>query len=369
MRKTILYFLTVCTLSACVYPFKVDLEEELGKHLVIDGVVLLGNTSTITLGYLEELDLAQQVHKYSRPAADVSVEEEDGRSYFASGEKGVYKIPPFYAPEGKRYRLKVVCEGKTYYSDWVEPVNPPTITDVSISADEKNVYVKMSMEDSGNGYGYAAVQFEEYWRFHTDYIKMFYYDERFNKVGSLMNPDMSFYKCWKKNNSASQSIINYLEFDNKVQNYTVQEFLRINNRNHEEYHIRVKLWNLTEDQYRYRKLLETNASIGGNLFSPEPGEISGNVYCETDPAEKVYGYVNISRITYKDAALNDRYARMGTLYPLREVAEEDYYDMYKKGFEPVFTLDTAHGPVVGWGEARCYNCVAAGGTLEKPDFD
>jgi hypothetical protein len=150
----------------------------------------------------------------------------------------------------------------------------------------------------------------------------------------------------------------------------VQKFPRSDNRNHSEYDVKVKLWNLTPEQYRYRKMLEENASIGGNLFSPEPGVVKGNIYCENNPEVKVYGYVNIAKVTTYTNVLPATYSTWRVKYKLTEVASEDWPVYYGKGYMPVdLMLSDSGGEVVGWGEARCFDCIAAGGTLDKPDFD
>ena len=196
------------------------------------------------------------------------------------------------------------------------------------------------------------------------------YDEATGTVFPLMDAtDYSHYWCWMKVVSASQDIISYIDLDNNVRNLPIHSFPRTDSRNHKEYHVRVKLWNLTPEQYRFRKLLEENASIGGDLFSPEPGEVRGNVYCESDPKEKVYGYVNISRVVYQDAKMGQEYLLTGKPAPLTYVAPEDYATCYSFGYQPVELYFTDNQWVVGWGLARCFDCVAAGGTLEKPQFE
>ncbi|MBR4739950.1 MAG: hypothetical protein IK074_02160, partial [Bacteroidales bacterium] len=141
--------------------------------------------------------------------------------------------------------------------------------------------------------------------------------------------------------------------------------------NHAEYNVRLKLWNLTPEQYKYRIMLEENASIGSNLFSPEPGMIQGNVHCENNPEVPVYGYVNIARVTTKTCTLSSEYNIWRSTYRLLEVGQEDWLTYYAKGYMPITEMisENGNGTVVGWGEERCWDCIAAGGTLKKPDFD
>ena len=370
--KKIYILALLLMLTGCVYPFSVDLEDiDENSSLVIDANLLLGYTSTIRLSYLQPIQVGQKAVVSGRPSAEVYMEDEAGHKYAATGTNGTYTIPAFTSSYDGKYRLTVLCGGKTYRSEWIDPVDPPIITDVSISADDTDVYVKLSMEDNGSGSGYAAAVIDEIWNFHADFIKNLKYDPETNKVSVIVNPDTRLYWCWRKVKSNEQVIIDYTSLGKKVSNFVVDSFGRNNNRNHKEYHVRIKLWNLTSEQYKYRKMLEENASIGGNLFSPEPGEVRGNVYCEDNPDTKVYGYVNISRVAVQEASIDDRYNKWRVpVKNLMELEEELYLEMYNMGYEPVdFITNADQESVPGWGQGRCYDCTQAGGTLEKPEFD
>mgnify|MGYP002858233978 CR=1 FL=1 len=362
---------TALLLAGCVYPFSVELEDITEQSLVADANILLGSTSTIKLSYLQSLQVGQSAVSAGRPSAEVYLEDGSGHRYTATGSYGNYTIPAFVPSQDNSYRLTILCDGKTFRSEWIEPVAAPRITDLSFGADETQVHLLLSLEDDGSGSGYAGATLDEIWNFHADFLKELSYDPKSNTVSVIMNPDDSVYWCWRKYSSNSQVIIDYSSLGGKVNNFVVGSFPRSNNRNHREYHARVKLWNLTPEQYQYRKMLEENASIGGNLFSPEPGEVRGNVFCEEDPAVKVYGYVNISRVTTRELVLDDRYSRWKVPYTsLSEIPEENWLEMYGLGYTPVTLITNENMEYVpGWGLGRCYDCTLAGGTLEKPDFD
>lgn len=371
MKKNICYILVSVLLTGCIYPYTADIEQgEIEGDLVIDANILLGNTSTVNLSYLRPLEVGKQNYGYmGYPQATIYLEDENGQQYIASGNNGFYQLNIPETNAGK-YRLTVNCNGQVYRSEWIVPVAPPEVKNISFSADENNVYVKVSMQDHGSGYGYATVQFDEIWHFHTDYIRSYYYNPDGNVVGILMNPDMSKYWCWMKNRSSRQELVDYSSVGGKVDDYVFHSFSRADNRNLDEYNVRVKVWNLTREQYIYRKQLEENASIGGDLFSPEPGEVRGNVYCENNPEARVFGYVNVARVTTFKQTLPSTYSKWTTTYILTEVDEEDRFKYYNMGYLPVEDIISQKGgTVVGWGHARCFDCVAAGGTLEKPLFD
>ena len=370
MNKRV-FLLTALALSSCVYPFSVDTEDQLQENaLVIDANILLGNTSTVTLSYLQPLKVGQRASSYGTPQGIVLLEDDKGNTYPAENDFGVYRIPSFPVNDHVRYRLTVLVEDKTYRSEWIEPTDPPEITGISFAASETQVIVQLSIRDHGEGSGYASATFEEIWKFHADFMRQYEYDSQTNSVFMLMMPDESHYWCWNKIVNGYLYNIDYTSLNGEVDSFPVYKFLRTSNRNHEEYNIRVKVWNLTPEQYRYRKMLEDNASIGGNLFSPEPGEVRGNVFCETDTSVKVYGYVNVSRVNVKDAVLDSRYNRWVAPKTLVEVDPSEYLDYSERGYAPVeLMISSEGGDTVGWGLGRCYDCTLAGGTLEKPSFD
>ena len=371
MKRIVFYIVTMLAVSACVYPYSVDLEETAKPELVIDANILLGNTSTVNLSYLQPLEVGQKMTAVSgRASGNVYLEDESGHIFKATSRYGTYELPNIVPSDNSKYRLTVEVDGNIYRSEWIEPTAPPTITDVRFSADNTQVYVQVSIQDEGEGSGYAAATVEEIWNFHTDYMRMYAYNVLTNSVEALMAPDDKHYWCWKKNVSGTVVPINYSSLNGVITDYPVLSFWRTDSRNHQEYDVRVKVWNLTPEQYRYRKMLEENESIGGNLFSPEPGEVRGNIYCENDASVKVYGYVNISQVVIKDAVLPSTYDMWKVPNTLVKVSPEDYLTMFERGYSPVDDVQLSDGSTyVGWGLERCYDCIAAGGTLEKPSFD
>lgn len=370
MKKTIIYILGAFLLTGCVYPFQADIDSSVNKEVVIDANILLGNRSTVNLYYLQPLEPGQRNLNMGYPSGTVYLQDEAGNTYQGIGASGYYTLNVPETVNGK-LKLTVIVDNKTYVSEWVESVAPPVITDARFTADEDYVYVLLSMEDEGSGSGYAAFQYDEIWKFHTEYVRRYEYDPESNSVKELMKGDDEHYWCWYKKEFLGQRLIDYTYLDGKAHDYVAVSFSRGDNRNHFEYDVRLKIWNLTPEQYRYRKLLEENASIGGNLFSPEPGEIRGNVYCESDPEVHVYGYVNVARVNTVTRILPSTYSTWRVTYKLQEVEQEEWPRFYGMGYMPIETIlsENGNGSVVGWGEARCWDCIAAGGTLTKPAFD
>ena len=368
MKKFSLYIALTLAVAACVYPYNPELEDTEDASLVIDANILIGNTSTVNLSYLQPLEAGKA--DYRRPSGVVYLEDNAGHTYQAENRYGTYVIPSFEPSGASQYRLTVMADGNTYRSEWITPTQPPTITDVSFSANDSQVIVSVSLKDEGDGSGYASASYDEIWQFHADYIKNFDYNPDTGAIETIITPNEDHYWCWKKVTNNTQALIDYSGTDGNLLRFPLYSFSRGDNRNHSEYHALLKVWNLTPEQHMFRKQLEENASIGGNLFSPEPGEVRGNIYCETDLSVRVYGYANISRVSVTEIQLDNRYSLWTLPRSLVEVEEENYLAMYEAGYSPVDYFTGYEGTwVIGWGRDRCYDCVAAGGTLERPDFD
>lgn len=366
MKKALLYITTLCLAWTCVYPYDVDITTDVADILVVEGTVILGGSSEVNLRGMEKLN----GEKNTIPLGTVWLESEGGKKYDGIKKAtGSFVIDTKSASPSEKYRLRIESKGQTYTTDWISAPESPTLKEINFLPDNSSVNVALSFNAGESGYGYAAVSFQEIWYFHADYMKELYYDDINNKVKVLMNPDDTYYYCWKKQSSSEESYIDYSSMNGEVHNWVFWSFLRNNNRNHGDYNIKVAVRNLTAEEFRYRKQLEENTNMDGNLFTPQPGEVPSNVFCETDPSVQVFGYVNISQVSTLVAHLgNDYYINR---YPggLLFFDSTEWLVRYMEGYEPIQYIDTDEGFQPGWGKARCYNCVAAGGKQEKPEFD
>lgn len=363
MKRALTYFLSALISVSCIYPFDIDTEQYSGNTLVIDGNIVIGGSSTVRLS---RLTIIGEQKSPERIVATVTLEGEKGQSLTRDSEPYTFNTAD-WDPDC-RYRLVVKEKEKVYASTWTKPLEAPKITSIDFDADETMVYVRMSAQASGDGQGYASAQYDEIWRFHTDYLRIFEYDPESNSVYPIQDPDgpdMTYYACWRKQTGWQNIIIDYSATNGVISSYPIAMFPRKSNRNHYEYKIMVKLRTLPEEEYRYRRQLESGQNLG-SLFSPEPGSAPTNIICESDPSVKIFGYVSISRQDYYIATLDSKYLLYGNPGGLDVIEPDQYQSYYLMGYLPVNYTPTGE---IGWGSPRCYNCVADGGTLEEPSFD
>lgn len=356
-------------LSSCIYSYDADISKETDQTVVIEGEILVGGTSTIRLSYLTDLNRTTTTH----PAGKAWVEDRDGHRYNAStpGLSWTISIPMETAPSGKQYRAVVEVDGETYVSEWQDAAPAPTISAIRFAADERAVTVYVDVDAEICRTGYMGFSFEETWEFHSDYIPDVVIDPQTWTYSDMMTT-WPFYWCYRRNASKQMVLLDYSTLNgNQTKHYPVTSFLRTDSRNHQKYSILVKAFALSQDVYLYNKQTQEMSEQGGDLFTPEPGMLQGNLTCTTEEGRKVMGVVLAAEVTSKRAFLDGRYyraVRQDDSFMI-DVPEkkmpEFYYDM---NYRPIKYTTIDDNYVVGWGPHRCINCLEAGGTQEKPEF-
>lgn len=363
--KRLSYICAAALLSGCVYPYNVVLDQEPSPAPVAEGYIVIGGTSTL------ELRGAMTMQGVTRlaPMASAYIEDQNGKRYDSHTYGSYHEFDTEEATAGLSYKMVFTSDGNVYESEWLTPVeSAPTIEGVKFTADDSFVYVNLSFSGGEGSTGYAATQIEETWEFHADYLRQYEYDRGTNTVEALDEPDDAVYYCWRTFISNRHQLIDFTETDGHVKDYTIQKFSRYDGRNHRKYSVLVKLRNIPADEYRYRKVQQDNSTLGGDLFSPDPGEIDSNLRCTTNPEAGVLGYVSICQAVKERYFLDDRFLLTRDPGGLILLEEDQYADYDVMGFYPIDYVMVSGVFGVGWGERRCFDCRAAGGTQVQPDY-
>ena len=355
-------------LSSCIYPFDVDLDSSVERIPVIDGNILIGGESVFALNFLTALGAAQ---------ADVAVgtgyvEDEDGKRYdLVGGRAQTLRIDTRNAPADRQYRAVIQLDGETYTSPWLTPEIPPEITDVHFTADEDNVHVNVSLDPAPNATGYIGLSYEETWEFHSDFTPRYTVDPR-NWVITELLGSYPYYWCFRDVKSSSTTLVDHRNLEGgQVRNFRLLSFPRTDNRNHKLYSILVKASTLSQEAFDYNHQTEENSSSGNSLFSPEPGILTGNLRCESNPDKEVKGMVRIGGQQTKRVFLQGIYLKTyrpseaSFMIPTRDQYRTFYYD---KNYRPIKDITQGDQSGIGWGPHRCINCIEAGGHQNTPDF-
>ena len=406
MRKILSIIAVLACATACIYPYQPDLDEAPEGVLVVDGNLLIGETSTVQIGSMSSLwpkkNEGGDIYYYAGLSGSyyfdrsgvyverVWAEDDAGGVYegkFDPEYAGHYTMTPYSiptenAPTDRKYRLCILADGLQYVSDWTQPLAAPVIKNVAFNADDKNVNVLVTLDGGPEATGYVLFSYDEAWRFHAEWYPYYMYDSDSNTVSERYFT-WDRYWCWMTNNPGTQIPVDYSVMTTaEVRDYPVHVFSRYDNRNHQRYSILVKARTIDKDTYKFLSHLEESSQSGDNLFTPNPGEIAGNLRCETEPDRMVLGFVTVGGSTsfraYNDSRfLLNRHPNPSSLsYPLAGGNRDGRFgwqDYYSWGYMPLIEntkidYDPEKEGKYGWGPANCYDCIAAGGKLDAPDF-
>ena len=383
MKKTALYmflWIAAAAVSSCVYPFEPEVDRSSGRKLVVEGDILIGEpVCEFSLGYMYYLDediLNQPVR------ATVRVESESGKVYGCTiNDAYKYVTDLSVASPDDRYRLYVKLEdGREYASEWAEVRKPCVVDDVTHELDSWSGQVRFNITlHSDDGEQYFRWFFDEDWEYESLYNATHWYHV------DLSDPDDAGYMvqygeregthyCWMHERSTGLFFTTTRDLDSdKVQEKNFYRIAAQSQRMSSLYSMNVKVESITEDSYDYWKNIKTNSENLGDLFSPIPSEMRGNVYNLADPDEIVLGYVNVSGLAKKRIFVDN----LVTEYYVHKtyIPEDDWmidllpdewrrYYLYKQ-YLPV---SKGEGSIFYWAPKRCVDCRLQGGTKNRPDF-
>jgi len=357
---------------SCTYPYDPEISTETERVLVVDGEILVGGESTLRLTYMTSLsDLSGNA---LHPQARGWIEDSEGNRYepVYQGLTSTISIPTQEAVAGRKYRAIIEADGERYVSDWVKAHKAPTIKKIHFAAGEDYVSVYADVDAGKSQTGYMGFSYEETWHFHSDYIPDYLVNPT-NWTYSQLMTTWPYYWCYRTVVAPSRVLLDYSAMTGSgTKNFQVTSFLRSDSRNHDRYSILIRAYSLSRDAYLYNKQMQELSDLGGDLFSPEPGMMQGNLVCETTPERKVFGLVLAAEVTEKRAFLDSRYLReprQDDSFMISPETDEDKYNYYYiMNYRPIKYITLEGQMVMGWGPHRCTNCLEAGGTQERPDF-
>ena len=380
MKKILLSVAVMALAFSCVYPYDPVLEEkDLDSILVVEGNIVVGGTSTVRLSSV--LPISWGYGSYRIILGTAVIEDDQGKVYQPLQPQGQqnFTFNMQDASPDRKYRLKVDVAGDVYISDWVEPIAPPVVEDISFSCDNTNVQVAVTLEGGEDASGYVGISYDETWEFHADFACEYLIDTVKWELIDVVKSGQEYpnYWCWQSASMTGMILLDISEMEGgKAVDAPLFQFLRTNSRNHRKYSVNLHARTLPKDAYRYLKNMDDITTSGRSLFTPNPGEMASNIACETDPSKKVVGYVNVMRETSFRGWMDDRFLKNKTPYygEFELPNQREFRSYYYNGFYPVAELtlpDPMTGdPVTGiyWAPRRCIDCVLEGGSKNKPDF-
>ena len=376
MKRFLSILMSLSITASCVFPYDATLEPREEPALVLDGDIVIGGYSSVNVSYLQNFDGTFPQNRKTPEIQEWWIEDEDGNTIKPSSDNmaDTRSLDPSLG-----YRIVMKADGKTIASEFKKTLAPPVIKSVSFQADEKNVYGYIAIDPSSDNTGYIAISTEEIWHFHAQFIQEFdiqsieFFGETMYLVVAADTIPQENYWCWKKETNDSPLIIDISHFeDNNVPEILFTSFPRKNDRNHDEYHIRVRVRTLSKEEYQYYNNLSIEGNVANDLFSPNPGELAGSVYNVDNPSESVFGDISVYQPAMANGNLKGQYGvpegRPDDSFFTKVPQERIPMFYYELEFRPIMGLFDDIGPYVGWAHKRCVDCTLDGGTKEAPEF-
>lgn len=375
----------LCCAASCIYPID-PIVPEGESCIVIEGNIIVGSYTEVNLSYMQPLNTPNYDLLNQKPQGKAWVESESGSKYKPAVDKAAssFVIDTRSASKTERYRLCVedLDNGLTYRSEWAA-VNPQAYVDsLSYVWDDTNMTLCLSAHsDEGRYFRWA---YREDYKFHADYPRdyIFNYDTR--REMKLYHTDYSTYWCWMSQSSREVDLVATADLkDNCIVGHKFLTFSRSSVRLQTRYRMSIYLSCISADAYRYLDNLRTNSNFKGDLFTPVPSDVRGNIFCVEEPERNVIGYIDVCQVQKAVFYLgSDAYKLY--LYPgQRSIpfipsvvwgADEpgaeplDLRYFWDQGFAPIYEGADIEGNLgVLWDYKRCTDCRLDGGTLEVPE--
>jgi len=370
MRKFLYIIIASICLGSCVYPYD-DLVVTDVDNLVIEGDIVIGGVSYFLPTRLMSLN---DPDHYLIVHSTIWVESGDGKTYPATYKDDTYgyEVDLKAADPSREYRLRLETpDGKQYASQWGKVEGSVEVDGLKYQMDiEKNVLnIKLDLHSNGESRHFRYRYFED-WEYKSHARAYVYYDPDTDSV-KRFDGTFNTYYCWRTGMSRGLNLATTEKMTEDVlDDYTFKTIPNTDERLSIMYKIRLEVYPVSPESYAYYENVRDISSPTGDLFSPMPSEVRGNIRNMSDESEMVYGYVAVVRPSsatlYYDNEIGMFYHNIEHVEYEEEIVPQDQFRRYyySKNYRPVQD-DPAQG--VSWGPARCIDCRLLGGTKNRPE--
>lgn len=391
MRKLLLMILTGLAAVSCIYPFEADMKTKPEDSIVISGDIIPGDITVVNVSRLSPVsEILEPARRF--PAAEVYVEIYGGRSIKAKDiGMGVFEADTRSLAADSRCRLRVeIVRGRTYLSAWMTSLPAPDINCIDLNVQDKTVALELSLTGRSDATRYYRWDFDETWEIAADFVPthMFVDDvdpkdaENPRKIYRVRTDNEKYMYCWMSDSGKEYGLGSTAALSvNKITRQRFHTVGRSDKRMQRLYSVNVKARSLSADAYAFLDNLQKNSNIGGSLFTPVPSEIRGNIRCQSDTNEFVYGFISVTTLSKRRFFLAEEFTRY--YVPVEKASDllylpvpdedgrHDFIQHYLRGDRPVHMLEGQLTPTVSnmlWAPGRCTDCRLEGGSKVKPDY-
>lgn len=384
MKKIFIYILVLfgsLEIASCVYPFTTEgVEEELGL-LVMEGDINAGVISSFTPS--RSISLTDKGGVMAVELSDIYIESEGGERFalmekvvasdknFINNTKLSYVVDTRGLDGNSRCRLVFEADQKRYMTRWLDFVPTPPIDSVtySIAEDFSHLEIYVHAKGVNDSLRYFKWDYKEDWEISTYFKKEVYYCPDSNQIYNYEDDLSPYYYCW---NSSASTDINVFSTESLSENiisyHPIRTIYNDDRRISDLYSIEVHQKALSQEAYKYWETLLKNNDGSAGIFAPQPNEMRGNLYCESDADEMVLGYISCCTVEVKRLFIDRRDHKIyrGDDNCMQEAKPIELWStMYQSGWDVAY-VDKLSGEVM-WSPRKCVDCRVFG-HKEKPDF-
>jgi hypothetical protein len=278
--------------ASCIEQFNPPRESSdfLG-YLVVDGY-LDGNNGTANISLSRSTGLTEYRANPRETDASVKLELEDGGTFELKERKdGLYNADNLALDSKSRYRIRVATKyGATYTSEYIELRKSPAFDSVVWRAEDKGIRLYVNGHDDSGNTRYYQYRFTETWAYWATFVS------RYKNIAGypVKRTNKEFvHDCWDSRNNPDIIVksTSNLERDALIMAplYLIDKGSR---KLIDTYSIIVEQRAISEQEFQFWELLrKTNETLGG-LFDPIPSQVVGNVRCDDNPNEPVFGHIS-----------------------------------------------------------------------------
>lgn len=326
---SLLIIALIMTFAACESYYTPDIDEQ-ESHLVFSGLI----TDTLGPQYVDISQSSSYNDESSTTGLSgfvVVIEEKNGDIIaLTETETGHYEADStIIGKVNTQYRMKATSpEGKIYISSYVEILSSAPVNSISACH-----YKETTLSENTNSSGYTEETeegttimassntngFTPYYRYEYCLIietTQLYPDGFSNFVIYIARPYNSYSRVYLNLSNANlyddNDIINHpiCNINNTVTYSTlVIDSLDIDENGERQFSnddidvdyfgmlVQIRQYSLSEESYSFWNAIDEQMNATGQFFDPVESQIVGNITCESDSTEDVYGYFGASSIS------------------------------------------------------------------------
>jgi hypothetical protein len=370
MKRSQMILVILLAAVACRQPYDPPVVSSGVTYLVVEANLNPQGLTSILLTKSVPLERANSISPEVN--AQVTVEGKDNTIRpLAHIGNGRYNNSNLALTIGNEYRLHIkTVGGKEYFSEYVKARKTPVIDSIGYELESEGLRVQAHAHDATNQTRYYRWDFDETWEIRSVFPSPYIYDNTIKDIRNRIYPDEDVSVCWKYESSSTIVLANTTRLQNDIVYKAPVQFIPNGSEKLAvRYSILLRQYSLEKAAYNFYELMRKNTEDIGNIFSPQPSEIRGNISNVNDSKEYVLGYVTASTVESRRTFIQIpwRYFQDCQIYKVPDIPDSVKFYFGPGGPYIPFAFDE---PPPTWSGSSlvCVDCTLRGGNTTKPSY-